>query len=209
MNRPDKIVRALALLVWLAYFGTWVGGVAVLVGAPALKVFAPGSPDWKWGVTVPGVTLTVDEAERAPWGAGRLQVEDVQGTLRLPVSTLPWWLFAVLWVHTAVLFTLMLAFLSRLRKVVRRIRAAAAFHVENARCLRSLGILLFALAFLDGVAGSVVSWALSRGFTSSTMSVSTGLHVNGALVLLGLILIVLAEIFRRGSALEQEQALVI
>jgi hypothetical protein len=103
----------------------------------------------------------------------------------------------------------MLAFVSNLRRVVRRIRAAAPFDAENARCLRSLGVLLFALACLDGVAGSVVSWALSRGFTSSTMSVSTGLHVNGALVLIGLVLIVLAEIFRRGSALEQEQALVI
>jgi hypothetical protein len=43
----------------------------------------------------------------------------------------------------------------------------------------------------------------------SSLTVPTGFHVDGTLVLVALVLIALAEVFRRGAQLEDDQSLVV
>lgn len=207
--RPDRVVRALTTVVSVGYLAMWAGAVIVLVTAPALKLFAGGDPDWVWGVKVPAVVIDSEATILTSWGPARLEVEDLRGYLRLPISMLPWWLFSVLWTHTAMGGGVMLAFLHHLRRIFQSAQAGAPFDAGNAGRLRSLGLLLFAFAVLDGIAGSVASLTVSRGLTSSTLTVPAGLHVDAVVVLVGLVLIALAEVFRRGAALEHEQSLVV
>ena len=207
---PDRVVRVLNALVSISYFGLWVGTVVVLVAAPVAKLMAGSRPDsWTWELEVPATLLDAEAAVRTNWGPARLVVEEVRGILRLPIATLPWWLVAVLWAHVAVVLALTLASVHHLRRIFQRVRDGAPFDANNARRLRCLGLLLLALAGFHGVAQLVTSLAVRRGLESGAVAVATGLHIDIPLVLVALALVALAEIFRRGSDLENEQSLVI
>jgi len=207
--RPDRIVRVLTTLVTVVYFATWAGGAVVLIGAPAARLLAGEGSGLEWGVEVPEVVLDSRTTVQTRWGPAHLELEEFSGTLRIPLAFMPWWLFVVLWGHSAVAFTLILLFLYNLRRIFRRVRAGSPFEVDNAIRMRTLGWLLLAIALLDGLAGSVTALALRSASISGGVSIPLGLHVNGLAVLIALVLVALAEVFRRGADLEHEQSLVI
>ena len=208
--RPDRVVRALNTVVSIAYFGLWAVTVVVLIAAPAAKLMAGGQPEkWVWALKVPATLLDSEAAVHTSWGPARLVLEDVRGILRLPIATLPWWLVAVLWSHVAVALALMLLSLHHLRRIFQRVRNGAPFDADNALRMRWLGLLLLALAAFDGIAELATSLAVRKGLQGGTVAVATGLHIDMPLVFVALVLVALAEIFRRGSELESEQSLVI
>jgi hypothetical protein len=57
--------------------------------------------------------------------------------------------------------------------------------------------------------GEVLALAVRSGLQSGSITVSAGLSIDRRLVLLALVLVALAEIFRRGAELEHEQSLVV
>lgn len=207
--RADRVVRVLTAIVSIAWFGIWVGAAAVLIGVPAVKLFAPDDPDWTWGLPVPAIVADREATVITRWGAARLRLEDVRGSLRLPIAMLPWWFVAVLWTHALVAFALMLPSLYHLRRIFQRVRDGAPFDAHNARRLRWVGLLLLALALVNGVAEFVTSLAVRRGLASSSIAVPSGLRIDVPIVLVALMLVALAEIFRRGAELEDEQSLVV
>jgi hypothetical protein len=208
-TRPDGVVRFLTLLVSIAYAGAWVGAVVVLAGAPVVKLLAGGDPDWEWGLPVPVAMADSDAAVLTAWGTARLEVEDVRGVLRLPIATIPWWLFGVLWTHMAAAFALMVALLHHLRRIFQRVRAGAPFDAQNAIRLRWVGLLLIALSLLNGVAELVTSMVVRQGLAGGSVAVAGGLRIEAPFLLVALVLLALAEIFRRGAELEHEQSLVV
>lgn len=207
--RPDRVVKVLTALVSIAYFGTWFLMAVVLIGAPAVKVFVGNDPEWTWSLPVPATVEDADAIVHTSWGSARLEFEEVQAELSLPIGMLPWSTFAFLWTHVAVLGALMLLFLHHLRRIFLRVRSGVPFDAENAVRLRWLGLLLIAMAVLGGIVEFVTALGVRSGLTSSTIAISTGFHVNGRTVFIGLVLIALAEIFRRGAELETEQSLVV
>lgn len=207
--RPDRVVQALTGLVSSAYFVLLVLGTVVLVGLPAVKLAAGDDPDWEIGLTVPGVALDVDAAVLTRWGNARLEVGETRGSLRLPIGTVPWWLFAVIWSYVAAAAALIAMFLYHLRRIFLRFRGGAPFDAANALRLRWLGLLALAFAGLTGVSESVTSLVVRRGLTSEHVAVSSGLVVDGSVVFFGLVLLALAEVFRRGAELEAEQTLTV
>lgn len=206
--RPDRVVRVLNTLVSTVYFGLWVVTVVVLIAAPAAKLLASGR-NWVWALEVPATLLDSGATVHTSWGPARLVVQDVRGILQLPIATLPWWLVAVLWTRVAVVLALMLLSLHHLRRIFQRVRDGAPFDADNALRMRWLGVLLLALVVFDGVAELATSLAVSKGLPAGSVTVATGLHIDMPLVFVALVLVVLAEIFRRGAELETEQSLVI
>lgn len=207
--RPDRVVRVLTTLVSIAYFVCWLAAIAVLVAAPAAKLLAGGHPNWVWELTVRATVLGSPETVSTSWGAARLVGDDVRGHLLLPIAMLPWWLVAVLWIHAAAILGLILLSVHNLRRIFQRVREGAPFDVQNALRMRWLGLLLLALAVLNGIAELVTSLAIRNRLVSSRLTVSAGLHIDGLMVFVALALVALAEIFRRGTELETEQSLVI
>jgi hypothetical protein len=207
--RPDRVVRVLTSVVSIAYFGLLVMGIIVLIGLPTVKLTTGDGPEWMIGLTVPVASLDSDATVLTRWGDGRLEVEDMRGSLRLPLGTLPWWLFAVLWTYVAVTTALMLMFLHHLRRIFQRVRNGAPFDATNALRLRWLGLLALAFAGLRGVSESVTSLAVRGSLISDRVEVPPGLSVDGRVVFFGMVLLALAEIFRRGAALEEEQSLTV
>lgn len=207
--RPDGVVRALTMLVSVAYFVVLIGMVAVLVLPPALKLIASGHPEWTWGLKVPATAPDLRGTVVTSWGTGELVVDDVPAILQVPIVMLPWWLTAVLWAHAAIVFGLLLLCLHHLRRIFQRVRDGAPFDAQNALRMRWLGLLILAIAIFGGLAEFLTALFVKSRLTSSSIEISEGLHIDVGVVFIALALIALAEIFRRGTELETEQSLVI
>jgi hypothetical protein len=100
-------------------------------------------------------------------------------------------------------------FLHHLRRIFQRVRDGIPFDAENAMRLRRLGIVLLALALLNGVAELVVALAVRGNLSDGNVIVPATLPIDMSLVFVALVLIALAAIFRRGAELEDEQSLVV
>jgi low affinity Fe/Cu permease len=208
--RPDRLVKMMAAVASLAYFAFWICGVLVLVALPAAKMFGGSSSNFHYGLPLPVATANLDTTVQTTWGPASLTLDEARAKLQLPIPILPWSLIAVLWGYTAVVFALMLLFLQNLRRIFERVRDGAAFDAQNAVRLRTLGLVLLALAVLNAVAEVATAMAVRRGLaTTSSFAVPSGLHADLTLVPVALVLLALAEVFRRGTELEDEQSLVV
>lgn len=208
-HRPDPVVNGLTTVLSFAYYLMMGLAVLVLIGTVALKLVATDSPDWVWGLEVPASLSAHDATVRTTWGAARIEVEDVRAHLRMPIAMLPWWLFALLWTHLAVVSALILLFLHQLRGIFRRVRDGDPFDAKNALRLQRLGLLLGAFTVVQGVAALVTSAAVRGGLAGDNITVPLELNIDLRLIFVALVLGALGEIFRRGTELETEQSLVV
>jgi DUF2975 family protein len=206
--RKSRVVRALTAMVSIAFFGLCAGGALVLIGAPVARLIAPDNREWEWGLPVP-LTVRDSAAVSTSWGPAHLSLEDLRGSIKLPIAQLPWSVFVLLWAHTAMGGALLLLLLHHLRRIFQRVRDGAPFDAQNALRLRWVGLLLLIFALFNGFSEFVTAHALRRGLSSGTIAIRTGLHFDLQLVFVSLALIALGEVFRRGTELETEQSLVI
>ena len=208
--RPDRVVRTLTALAAFSYFFMWAGMAVLLIGLPIAKAFGGTGGSFYYSLELPVNTPTLQTMVETVWGPAPLMLDEVRGKLQLPISAIPWSFLALLWSYAAVAGALMLLFLHNLRRIFQRVRDGAAFDAQNVVRLRTLGALLLALAGLKAVAEVATSIAVRRGLAEgSSLTVPTGFHMDLTLVPVALVLMALAEVFRRGAALEHEQSLVV
>lgn len=207
--RPDRVVRVLTTLVSIAYFGLMAAALAALAIAPAARLVAGDNPNWEWGLNVPAVVHDSEATVRTGWGDGQLVVEEARGELILPIAGMPWRVVALLWTHAAVMSGLALLCLHHLRRIFQRVRDGAPFDVSNALHLRRLGVLLLLLALVSNAAEFATGLAIRGGLAETGISVARVPRLDLPVLFLALGLVALAEVFRHGAALEQEQSLVV
>ena len=209
LRHPDPLAKFLTTATTFLFYSGLIGAALVLIAMPAMKFAGAENQEWYWGIPVSAVASYPETRVATRWEGTVLRVEDVQGTLRLPLGPLPWTLFALLWLYQAVMAGLGLAFLHQLRLLFRRVRDGTPFDSENAVRLRWLGLVLLALATVKAIAGAVVSLAVRRSVAEGNLRVPASLDVDMTMVFVALVLLAFAEIFRRGAELEDERALVI
>ena len=213
--RSDRVVRVLTAIVSVAYFVVWIGGIATLVAIPLAKALtsvqgrgAVGAErKWTFDVPVPAGLPDAEATVQTAWGPARLV--NARGSLELPVEAIPWGGVASLWLVLAVGLGLMLLTLYHLRRIFQRVRDGAPFDAQNALRMRTVGLLLLAGVAYNGIMDLVASILMRRGLTGSEVTVRVGIDVDPMVVFIALVLVALAEIFRRGAELEDEQALVV
>lgn len=204
--RADPVVRFLTILTSVIYRVALVFGALLAIVVPALEIVGTETiRDFSIGVT------TTVELERVTvgtaWGGSLgLEMEEAEGTLRVPILSAPVWFRLTTWLGAAVLYVLVLRFLFHLRQLFRRVRAGAPFDERNVVSLRWLGLLLilintFGSAYRFGLAQLVL-----RAMSPPTIPLSSSFSMDGSVIVVGLVLLALAEIFRRGSVLEEEHA---
>lgn len=204
----DRMVRALTLLVTIIYY-TYLGlAVLALVGIPVARLFAQNSAVVINLVNVPVMTDPAVAPLRLPWGEGLLKVE-ARGGVDLPLAGMPWWVVGIVWVAVALYLIAILAALNQLLRIFQRVRAGAPFDAENAVRLRRIGVLCLLLALSGGVARFTMGLVIRNAVDNPAIQVTGGVHVDPTLIIAGVVLVALAEVFRRGTQLEAEQALVV
>lgn len=180
----------------------------VVLGIPAARLFARNNAVFIGLVDVPVTTAPSAAALRLPWGEGLLKVE-ASGGVNLPLAGMPWWVVGIIWGAVALYLVATLAVLHQLRRIFQRVRAGAPFDAENAVRLRRIGVLCVLLALGKGVAEFITGLLIRNAMESRAIEVLGGVRVEPTLVIAGVGLIALAEVFRRGGQLEAEQALVV
>jgi Protein of unknown function (DUF2975) len=207
--RSDPVVRGLTAVVSLAYFVVLVGGGVALLGLPAARMWARGQDNWTLELPVPATAGEAEATVQTIWGPARLVVDDARGDLQLPIDAIPWRIVALIWLYLAVGLGLMVLTLYHLRRIFQRVRDGAPFDAQNALRLRTVGLLLLAAGVYDVVMELVASSAVRRGLVTGDVTVARGIHVDATMFFVALGLVALAEVFRRGAELEDEQALVV
>jgi len=210
--RPDRVVRIMTGVVSFAYYGAWVVAALFLIVAPALKKLAPDlvvdpTPRLAFPVTLP--ELGAKAVSQWDVGSREIALWEVTGDLVQPNSQLPAWFGPVTYLALVVGFVLVLLFLYQLRALFCRVREGAPFDADNAARMRWLGVWLLAFHLFYGGFEFCMSWNVTRELASSGILVGPVLDINWFAVFVALVLVGLAEVFRRGAVLEEEQALVV
>lgn len=210
--RPDRVVRILTRVVSLAYYGAWMVAALFLVVGPALKKLTPDLvvdpvPRVGFPVTLPELGATV----ASQWDVAPLdfQLWWVEGFVSLPSSQLPAWVPITSYLGLALTMVLVLLFFHDMRVLFRRVREGAPFDAANATLMRRLGVWLLAFHLSYGGFEYWMSRWFARDLTSRGIPANPLLEINWFAVFVALVLVGLAEVFRRGAVLEEEQSLVV
>jgi hypothetical protein len=207
--RPDRVVRILTMLVSVMYHLAGVALVLVILVLPGARALAGDSDRFTITFTVPVITSNTVPLAQTPWGPADVELKNTEATMRLPVGRAPWWLVAAMTIGVGVGLGMTMYFLYHLRRIFQRVRDGAPFDAENAWRLRRMGLILVAYAAFWGVFyASMVSW-VGGWLRGTDLAVSHGMRFDLKLIVFALILMALAEIFRRGGELEAEQSLVV
>ena len=197
------------MLVSIACFLLWITAILVLVAATVARLVTRDQPGWTWDMGLPAVVHGSEAPVVTSWGPARFVVDHVRGSLVLPISLMPWWLLALLWTHALVGLGLLLLIFHHLRRIVQRVRDGMPFDAQNAVWMRRIGLLFLGLTLFNGLARSVTAMAVRGNVVSSTISVARSVDLDFGNIFIALVVIALAEVFRRGTELEHEQSLVI
>jgi hypothetical protein len=198
-----SLASFMKLVVDVCYYAVLV--VFPLVGGLLLLLAVTGGRQGQVTFEVPVRFHLAPESH--PFSTDRSDIEaasitDAQGTLKLRGGAASiGYVWAGLGVAIIVL-AMALFILSRLRAVFRTLREQNPFVPENSRRIRSIGI---ALILGDLVAGAFAMWLASRvtgAVSVAGVTIETGFTVDFVPILTGVILIMLAEVFRIGAQMK-------
>jgi hypothetical protein len=208
--RAEPAIRLLTVITSVLYRVAWIFGVVLIVAVSALELFAGTETRQKFSI---GVTTTVhldDQKIGTAWGGSLgLKMDEAKGSLRVPIASAPVWFRLAAYLGLAVIFALFLRFLFHLRELYRRVRAGAPFDERNATTLRWLGLLLILIETMASAYSFGLTQLVLRAMSPPSIPVTSSFSMNGTVIFVGLVLLALAEIFRRGAVLEDEHAHVV
>jgi hypothetical protein len=208
--RAGAVVRSLTAIAAVLYRVASVLGALLIVAVTALELFAGSETLQDFSI---GVTTTVELESTTVgtvWGGSiGLEKSEAERPLRVPIASAPVWFRLVTYGGLAVIYGLFLRFLFHLRELLLRVRAGAPFDERNGTSLRWLGFLLILIDTL----GSAYSFGLTelvlRAMLPPPVTVTSSFSMDGSVIVIGLVLLALAEIFQRGAELEDEHAHVV
>jgi len=183
----------LALSVCLLAVAPWVDPPAVEVGFALPTSFRLEPDTHAITSSPPDVThVHLDKANGILRFSPRSRVVVAEGAVFLMA-----WLALALWV------------LGQLRALFCTLRAGRPFVSANATRIRRIAYAVIGAE----IAGSVLSYASTRyvasHFVLEGVHLDTSLDVNVVAIVYGLIILVIAEVFREGTRLDEDQSLTI
>jgi hypothetical protein len=134
-------------------------------------------------------------------------IEQASGLLRLATPDRPW--IATAAAAVAVVMALVLWILAELAALCRSVRDGQPFAPNNIRRIRRLAL---ALALGEASRAAVVYSAhayVAAHFAADHLRFSASPHIDAPVIVSALILLVLAEVFRTGTRLDEDQSLTV
>jgi hypothetical protein len=206
-TKPRRLTAFLTVLIDIA----WYAAIVLLVLSVAMLAIAPfvNPPDVEIGLSVPAAFRLVPSAHTVPGvsGAENVRIINARGDLRFSPRN------RVVVANAAVFLIIVFAagiwVLGQLRGVFRTLRAGQPFVPANAVRIRRIAYAVI----LSELAHVVISYAATRyvmtNFSLDGVLFETRLEMDGMAIVYGLIILVIAEVFREGTRLDQDQSLTI
>jgi hypothetical protein len=200
----------------MSSFLTWLLGAAwysvflVLALAVWLLVASPFIDLSKGETSIP-VSFSIDEQTlpiSAPsLGIQRAQLEGVRGTLKFPLPNRRDFVGAI--IALAVMLAFALWVLQQLRAVFRSLRDGKPFVRANATRIRRIGWAVIAGELVRAAVVYMSNSYAMTNFAASGLQFNADLDLSLLALVNGMIILVIAEVFRAGTRLDEEQSLTI
>jgi hypothetical protein len=206
----SKLAKAVQIYVSIGWWGCAIGLVLiplallmVLGGVGQLDRPAPDLPVL--------ARITIDEAAlAAPEGRAAAEVSTLvsgQGELRIRTRSKSAW--TLLFLLIEILLAVLLYVYGQLRALLRSVLERQPFREENAFRIRRLGIVVIAWGAIAPFIKLVVGAAMISEVSVRGLILAPPVELQFQTVFFGLAILVLAEIFRQASELQNDQSLTI
>jgi Protein of unknown function (DUF2975) len=205
-----RLALAIVLVVTVAIIGLAlfadIRGLELTVVPPSFGV-SPESHN-NWTVTIP-VSLAVDSGRIAAPSIGieRAELQDLRGSLRFPLQRGSFFIFnsfllilgigAGLWLTT------------QLQRVLRTVRDGKPFARSNATRVRTIAWVVIAGEFVRATIVYLENSYAATHFTAEGLRFTARPDFSVVAILEGLIILVIAEVLRVGTRLDEDQSLTV
>jgi hypothetical protein len=216
--QAGRVVRVLTRILSALYFIAWGVTGLLLILVPAVEIFADHDALTGLNIGVPVTLEPRDVRMASTWNGetGTITLGRTAAKLEVPFSLAPASFRIATYVAFALGLGLTLLFLHHLRELFRSARAGAPFDPRNAARLRWMALLIAAGHALTEVFGGWQAATVLRTIAAPIPLLAPFptdekalFAFNESVILVALMLLALAEIFKRGAVLEDEQSLVV
>jgi hypothetical protein len=190
----------------------WYGAMILLTLSACLLVIAPwvDPPRVEVGLAVPAafrIEPDTHHVTASPSGVENVHLEDARGSLRFSPRS------SVVVAGSAIVLIAVLALivwvLGQLRAVFRTLRAGQPFVAANATRIRRIAYAVIAGEVARAVLAYVGMRYAMTHFSIQGVRFEARSDLNVVAIICGLIILVIAEVFREGTRLDEEQALTV
>lgn len=203
--RTRAIIALLRVLVGLLWWGVAIGVPVWAVAAVTAHTLGQIPLTFPLGFAVQvspaDAPLVVDAGERSA------EVRELVGSISF--TTLPPAEFAGVATVWALERILALPVLWHLRRILDSLRSATPFREHNARRLRTLAITVIVVGLARGAIQVSLGVYASMALSTNDVALGAALRFSGTTLLIGLGLLITAEVVRAGTALHDDQALTV
>jgi hypothetical protein len=205
-----RVALAIVLVVTVAIIGLAlvadIRGLELTVVPPSFGV-SPESHN-NWTLTIP-VSVTMDGGRIAAPSIGieRADIQGLHGSLRFPLQR-----GRVFLVNSLVLILVLAAALwltTELQRVLRTVRDGKPFAPSNATRVRRIAWVLIAGEFGRATIVYLENSYAAAHFTAEGFRFTVRPDLSVAAIIEGLIILVIAEVFRAGTRLDEDQSLTV
>ena len=209
-----SVLKIIMDVLWyLSFAGLALVGLLMVAGAFTSPSQSPSAPsiDRAWGtMTVPVVfELEQDSYEIRADALGIETAEMGQALSELSFKVPTGWFYQLNLMVAALGLVIIMWVLYQLRAVFATLRAGTPFVGANAIRIRWIGIAIIAGEVLKSFVVGLEHYYVMTHFASDGLIFGTSFEIQGVTIIVGFTVIVISEVFRMGTLLEQDQPLTV
>ena len=206
--RKPTIPSFLTVILNIAWYFVAVA-VALAAGLAAVSVFHDFGRSWELDIPI---SLNVDalalRVGSPSLGIESARLHDVRGSLVFPAPAVGRLVTPVL-AGIAIMLAVILWLIGQLRAVFRTLRDGQPFVPANARRIRQIGLVVIVGEFVRAAMVFGANTYAMHHFSATGLRFDARPDLNLLTIVHGLIILAIAEVFRAGTRLDEEQSLTI
>ena len=207
-NLNNKLVAAAEIVLRVTWYLSIAGSIffmgKMLLG-PVL-----GITEYSSGLTTP-IEFSVNEQGTATFDSDQtvpVQINNAKGYFRID-RPIPPTLIVVFFLINLVVSGLILWLIYVLWKIVQSVQQKNPFIVLNGRRLRIIAFSMIGIELSQGLANLIKMLYLAPRLQFETIIIQSKIHVSFHVIVAGLVILVIAEAFRIGVEMKEEQELTV